>query len=58
MFIYQTNETSRSAITVHLRWLRKMGMPGIVQEQTAETSESVGAEHELIAPSIKINQIY
>ena len=29
---YQANETFRSALASHFRWLRKMGMPGVLQE--------------------------
>jgi linoleoyl-CoA desaturase len=34
---YQANETFRSAIASHFRWLRKMGVPGAVQGELAST---------------------
>jgi linoleoyl-CoA desaturase len=34
---YQANETFRSAIASHFRWLRRMGMPGAVQGDIAST---------------------
>ena len=49
---YQANETFRSAIAAHFRWLRKMGMPGTVEAELPQTSESLvlATEHERSAP--------
>jgi len=38
---YQANETFRSAIASHFRWLRRMGMTSAVQEELAQTGESL-----------------
>jgi len=52
---YKTNNTFRSAIASHYRWLRKMGMPGAIPEELelVRKCPACDAEYALITAFIK-----